>query len=1208
MLLDNETRNEGTLKKQAFHIYFEKRIKEGNLRIVTGYFTVNALYWLVKNFDTKIDDFQFVLGEITNTYTKEAKVLNLLNQDLGIDKTIKMSKEAKVVIEFLKQDKVKFKTLEPNFCHAKLYIFDTKEEEDNGSFYVLGSSNLTGSGIGLNTKTSNIELNHVRSGGSSEADHREVSNWFTELWNKPQAHTTKNTIDEKGNITKIDFKEYLIREISRLFKIYTPTEIYHKILFELFYQEEENKQFEKEFGRLENTIIYNHLYPFQKNAVHSLLKMLEKYNGAILADAVGLGKTWTTLAIIKFYQLKGHETIVLCPKKLEQNWQQYKRRKYSIFEEDKFDYLLRFHTDLREEGMYKKDISLDYFDSDTPKLFVIDESHNLRNDKSARYKHLVEEILQTVKGDIKVLLLSATPINNSFKDVRNQFKLLVKGQNNGFEESLDVKNLEYTFREVQTAFNGWSKKNAKLSDFHTKISNTNFFKLTDHLLVARTRKNIISTTTSSENTDENKPILQFPIHKKPINIFKTPMRFGDVENFAELMEKLKLKLSAYQPHAFTITLKEEKQREKDKQNNKKQEKDAILEDQIGREKVLVTLMIFLMLKRLESSWCSFKITVERICEHHTNALKQIEAYKELKEKLEKGGNKDTEKLLSQTSLETDEDKVLDQDEIHDEHELEDFILGKKKELKKQVSIKQIDEAGRLDEFRKLLIKDKQALQIILLNVSEFEKKMEDETKKDETHDPKLQELLDILNQKATQENKKVIIFSAYKDTVDYLFTQLKKRGFTNFASVAGSNNQIWNTDEKSKKHEPILERFAPFTKLFKEKKWTAFETADLFNSTKGTAENYKIWQNWIKNNDTTTNQKLQNPIDILITTDVLSEGQNLQDADMVINYDIHWNPVRVVQRVGRIDRIGSPNAEIQSINFWPSKDIDDYINLKSRVEKRMTLMKLVGSEVITDFTEEFGSISEDEELEKRQTENLLRQMQDSLEDLDGEKSIGFDDFSFDNYRQSLQEILNQKQDELKNLPNGIFSGIKISIHLEDNKNNLAESNPMQSGIIALLGYPKNTSSHLGYTSKELIYVDYEGNPILNNQKIILEQLQKYHYQQREVNPKIDAADTETLAKLSFALKKWIENQAITKDEETGKEVAGISALQSLKALQGKKGTIGQKTLKKVLTQNVNEKYNSDNFDLLTWLVVDVSSNDCQGSDYRTIDNVFPLEN
>ncbi len=1194
MLLDNEKRdfsslNEGNYNKQAVYQYFEEYIGDGKLRIVTGYFTVSALAWFVRNFDVKIDSFQIVLGEITNTYTEEKKALDLLNQELDIEKVTEKVSDAKTVIDFLRQNKVEFKTLEPNFCHAKLYIFDGKSKRANDSFYILGSSNLTNSGIGLAQKSSNIELN-VGQFGNTEANYKEISNWFNELWNKPQAHTTKNIVDENGNTKKIDFKEYLIQEISRLFQVYTPTEIYHKILFELFYQEQENKQFDKEFGRLENTLIYNRLYPFQKNAVHSLLKMLEKYEGAILADAVGLGKTWTTLAIIKFYQLKGHETIVLCPKKLEQNWQQYRKRQNSVFEEDKFDYLVRFHTDLREDGMEKKDISIDYFQSDTPKLFVIDESHNLRNDKSTRYKHLVEEILQVAKGDIKVLLLSATPINNSFKDVRNQFKLLVKGHNNGFSESLDVKNLEHTFREVQTAFNGWSKRNAKLSDFHAKINNTNFFKLTDHLLVARTRKNILSTINPSEentNKDEKKPFLQFPIHRKPINIFKTPLRFGDVENFAELMEKLSLKLSAYQPHAFTITKDEEKLREKNqkkrdraKKQNKEVEKmeaGAVLEDQIGREKVLVKLMMFLMLKRLESSWYSFKITVGRICEHHDNALKQIYDYEELKKQQDI-------KALNQQLLNSQEDEILDEEARQNEPSLEDFILGKKKEIEKQVSIKQIDEAGRLKEFKRLLKKDKDALKSILSNVAEFEAKIENETQKDTSNDPKLHELLAILNHKAKQENKKVIIFSAYKDTVEYLFEQLKKRGFENFAGVAGSNNRIWNQDETTKKHEPILERFAPFTKLFKEKNWVDFDIQNVSPSS-NQLENFELWKNWITQNDIKTNQKIGNPIDILISTDVLSEGQNLQDADMVINYDIHWNPVRVVQRVGRIDRIGSPNTEIQSINFWPSKDVDDYINLKNRVEKRMTLMKLVGSEVITDFTEEFGTMSEDEELEKRQTENLLRQMEDSLEDLDGEKSIGFDDFSFDNYRQLLQEVLNQKTNELKNLPNGIFSGLKIKTPVSSTTQ--TTDNEMKSGVVALLGYPKNTSSHLGYTSKELIYIDYEGNPILNNQKIILEKLQEYHHQPREVNPKLDAADTETILALSNAIKKWIRNQAVTKDETTGKEIAGSSALQALQALQGKKGTIGEKTLKKALTQNVNEKYNPDNFDLLTWLVVEV---------------------
>jgi SNF2 family DNA or RNA helicase len=234
--------------------------------------------------------------------------------------------------------------------------------------------------------------------------------------------------------------------------------------------------------------------------------MLNKYNGAILADAVGLGKTWSALAVMKSFQSKGNEVILLCPKKLEQNWNQYLKRQNSIFEADKFDYVIRFHTDLRDGGLHSSNLNEDFFTNDKPKLIVIDESHNLRNDKSSRYKYLVEEILQKSKGDIKILLLSATPINNSFKDIRNQFKLITKGENTGFKETLDVNNIESTFREIQAIFNKWSgEPGAKLSEFHSKIKDSAFFRLTDHLLVARTRKNVRA---NFDNT------LSFPKHKK----------------------------------------------------------------------------------------------------------------------------------------------------------------------------------------------------------------------------------------------------------------------------------------------------------------------------------------------------------------------------------------------------------------------------------------------------------------------------------------------------------------------------------------------------------------------------------------------------------------------------------------------------------------------------------------------------------------------
>ena len=257
--------------------------------------------------------------------------------------------------------------------------------------------------------------------------------------------------------------------------------------------------------------------------------------------------------------------------------------------------------------------------------------------------------------------------------------------------------------------------------------------------------------------------------------------------------------------------------------------------------------------------------------------------------------------------------------------------------------------------------------------------------------------------------------------------------------VTGDENKVWNEVHSSKKHESVLERFAPYTKLFREKNWYDYQqSSDEFTN----EESFDEWKLYIQENHSKTQVKLDNPIEILIATDVLSEGQNLQDADMVINYDIHWNPVRVIQRVGRIDRIGSPNNEIQSINFWPAKDIDDYINLKARVEKRMAIMKITGSEVINDFTDEFNELAEAEKLEDRQNANMLKQMETSLENLDGENSLGFDDFSFDNYRQLLHNMLNQKKKEFENMPNGIFSGFKVDNDSE-----------MKNGIIALMGYP-----------------------------------------------------------------------------------------------------------------------------------------------------------
>ena len=1141
MIIDNEN------QKLKVHEWIAKYNEEGTLDVVTGYFTVGALAYLSKSTNDKIENYRFVLGDIVN-FDKKIKALDLLNESIDIDTSFQLNRLAKEAVSFLHLDKVVAKTLEPNFCHAKLYL-KTAKKDDRNHYFISGSSNLTEAGIGQKI-TSNVELNIAETGNNNQ--YKELLDWFNDLWDRPQAHIKKTLIDENGNLSQKDFKEYLIEEISKIFDPFTPEQIYYKILFELFHKEQDNPEVEKQLIKLEDTIVFNKLYDFQKGGVKSLIRMLNKYNGAILADAVGLGKTWSALAVMKSFQTD-HEIILLCPKKLEQNWNQYYYKNNSLFQSDKLDFELRFHTDLREGGLDRDKVKQDYFVNDKKKLIVIDESHNLRNDKSSRYKYLIEEILQQSKGDIKVLLLSATPINNSFKDIRNQFKLMTKGENTGFKETLDVNNIESTFREIQTVFNKWSAEpGAKLSEFHSKIKDSAFFRLTDHLLVARTRKNVKA---NFDNT------LSFPIHKKPINIFKTPLKFGDVENFAEFMDNFKLNLSAYQPSYYTISKEERKRLAKEKADKKKKgikaEKDEVLKNDVQREHFLVKMMMILMLKRLESSWYSFQITVDRIYKHHDNAIKKINQYQELKEK----------QTIIIDDVEFINDILTEQDE-EEIQQLDSLSLGKKT----PISLKSIDDANNLDDFKKAINKDKIILGNIRRALLEFEEKFKPE-KELKSIDTKLDELLAIITEKQKSNNKKIVIFSAYKDTVEYLFDQLAFRGFTNFAMVSGDENKVWNETKSSKKHENVLERFAPYTKLFKEKNWTNFEPSSI---TLSDEESYQEWQKYIQDNEQKTFDKLENQIDILIATDVLSEGQNLQDADMVINYDIHWNPVRVIQRVGRIDRIGSPNTKIQTINFWPAKDIDAYINLKARVEKRMAIMKISGSEVIDEFTDEFNELAEANKLEDQQNANMLRQMETTMQDIDGEQTLGFDDFSFDNYRQLLQNMLNQKKKEFENMPNGVFSGIKIENNSE-----------MQPGIISLLGYPaqKKYNPETNYLSYELIYIDLQGNQISNNQKVILEQLNKNHTLPRAIDPEIESGDAKAIEKLSNALKIWINNQAKAEkelDDGTKIEVISNAGLDLINKLK----TNPKQTLEKLKIEgNVSKKFNFDNFDLITWLII-----------------------
>ena len=1138
MLVDNHSTD------FKVHSFIQQYINDGSMDIVTGYFTVGALCHFANLTNEKIAQYRIILGDITQRDVTEISSLDLLNADLSLEKALSLKKLANDAVDFLKLNKVSLKTLEPNFCHAKLYLFKSEKNDRQKNFYISGSSNLTEAGIGIK-QSDNFELNIADFGGNEQ--YREILNWFNALWEHPKAHNFKILVDENGKEIKIDFKTYLINEISKLFQEFLPNDIYFKILFERFYNDISlsinTPEYQRNIQKLKDSEIYNTLYEFQQKGAESLINRIEKYNGAILADAVGLGKTWTALAVMKYFQNRGREILLLCPKKLHYNWLKYKKNQNSRFEKDELEYHIRFHTDLDEKLMQKPEYvhdRKDYnFTNKKPKLIVIDESHNLRNDKSKRFEYLLEEIIKK-NEDVKVLLLSATPINTDFKDVRNQLKLITKDNNGAFKEEMDINNLDYLFKQTSKHYNQWQQeKEASITEL-TQSFGRDFFKLTDSLIVVRTRKMIV-------HQQRN---LVFPTKAKPINKYITPKIMLEASTLTDLINMFPPYLAGYQPNYYTLTAEERKQRDIDYQN-KTYNKD-VLNDEIQRDKFLVKMMTILLLKRLESSWYSFHSTVNNILDNHRNTLIKLQRYKEIKT--------DDKITAFLTNIPEEED------------EYQEFTLGKR-----EIKLADIDKAGSLDDFEKDLLADVESLESLsdgMDNFARIIKKEERNTNKAKSSDTKLQELIAILNdKKENATNKKVIIFTTYTDTAQYLFEQLSARGFSKIAMINGNGAQ---TDYKGETHIPnfegVLERFAPFTKLFVERKWEDFEC-----EAESPQERYTLWKEWVVSVDKKVKQQLATPIDILIATDALSEGQNLQDADMVINYDIHWNPVRTIQRVGRIDRLGSPNQEVFTVNFWPAPNINEYLNLQTRIEKRMAAMKIIGSEDIKDFTENYGNIAIDTDLEERQNQKMLEQMQDSIEELETEKSFGFDDLSLEMYRQDLALELENRLNHYLQLPNGIFSGVAFAEAIE---------NEQKEGIIALLGSPvRKAKQKKAYQQLKLIYVDAQGKEILVNEKEILHYLSQQKNAPRYGCEKLDIGDPEEVKHYANALAQWFEHQqanTVVDEEGHTKKVAGKASLDMLDQLsKGKKTAIEE--MKN--TQTMSTKYNKDNWDLITWLIV-----------------------
>lgn len=567
-------------------------------------------------------------------------------------------------------------------------------------------------------------------------------------------------------------------------------------------------------------------------------------------------------------------------------------------------------------------------------------------------------------------------------------------------------------------------------------------------------------------------------------------------------------------------------------------------------------MYILMVKRLESSWFSFYSTVEKIKNHHQNALDIIKDYLEDKK--------------NQTIDDIDASQFEDDDF---EEEYEEFTLGKKR----KINLSKIELAGNIENFKKDLKIDLKALDYLFFNLQKFEERIKEETTQPNninSIDNKLEELIKQIKSKRLKgenvNNQKVVIFTVYRDTAKYLFDQLKARGFTNLAMVSGSGSLTSDLDEETKNFEPILERFAPYTKLYKEKEWD-------FDFEKYKSNAYQEWIKWIAVNHPKTYQKLQNPIDILIATDALSEGQNLQDSDMVINYDIHWNPVRIIQRMGRIDRLGSPNKKIFGINFWPSNNINNYLDLQGRIEQRMAAMKLAGSEVDLEFSDSFKEMAKDENLENHLNARMMEQMQTSWDDIEvSDQGLGFDDLSLEKYRQDLFEEFNKNKAKYQRIPKSVYSGFK------SDKNICSKD-----GIIALLGYPSKPEKQREHIYREfdIIYIDYKGEMVLLNQKEVLDAIKYHKDRERFVPDAIDKGDEAAIQELVSAMKNYLDSQATETEVQpdgTKKTSMGREAKDILDKLRkGDKGALER------VKQNVkiDEKYKLENFDLITWFLV-----------------------
>lgn len=823
---------------------------------------------------------------------------------------------------------------------------------------------------------------------------------FEKIWNDPEKLE--------------DVTAQICDQIASVYQENSPESIYFLMLYNIFNEfldDIDEDVLPNDRTGYQDTLIWNKLFNYQKDAATGIINKLETYSGCILADSVGLGKTFTALAVIKYYELRNKSVLVLCPKKLADNWLNYNRNlKTNLFSRDRFSYEVLCHTDLSRTSGESFGTPLNRINWGNYDLVVIDESHNFRNndaykDKETRYQKLMNKVIREgVKT--KVLMLSATPVNNRFADLRNQLALAYEGDSENLSKKLRTsKSVEEVFRNAQKAFNTWSKLPSEERTPRAILDalDFDFFELLDSVTIARSRKHI-------QTFYDTKDIGPFPERRKPLSFHCPLTERPDVMGFNEIFEQLsQLKLAVYAPISYILPSRLKKYEEM--YDTKVGSKGTLR--QVDRERSLQALLTVNLLKRLESSVASFRLTLESLRRNHQGTLAKIAGFNRTGSAASVG---DLTDVLEDLDAEDDELVELD--------ESDNLIGGKVK-----ISLADMD----LPSWEHELKLDLDVIETLLASMNKI-------TPDD---DAKLQHLKALVLEKIAHPinpgNKKILIFTAFADTADYLYANLAPKLLTSqqlhAAKVTGKGTPK-STLAKGYDFQELLTLFSPRAK----------EKAVVL-----------------------PNEPAE--IDLLIGTDCISEGQNLQDCDYVINYDIHWNPVRIIQRFGRVDRIGSPNSSIQLVNYWPDISLDEYINLKERVESRMMIADVTATGDDNVLSAQANDVSYRKEQLRRLQEEVIE-----LEDL--KTGVSITDLGLNDFRMDLLNYVKAHGD-LDKTPNGMHAIVPANPDVGLQPGVIFTLRNRNSGVNPPANLPQHNRLHPYY----LVYINREGEVIHDHTEV-----------------------------------------------------------------------------------------------------------------------------